>query len=307
MASLVVGPGVMGTSRDACRDLATVLFMSSAAASSPEGAREARRALSASGVRQHANQWRTGGPGGRTSGAWGLVLPVGCGWVATGFRGPFVVGIRPVSVSWGHRGEVPMWLRGAAVLVGLLVVAACGGSGTATDVSADGDVVREAAGDVMVINGCAIEPNAQCAGADLAGANLRGAVLFEANLQRAVLTGAQLANANLVAATLVQANLSGASMSAVELIRADLSGADLTGADLSVADLAEAVLFEANLSDANLSEAELSQVDLGGANLSGVNLSGANLSGASLSGADTTGAVFCETGMPDGSINNSGC
>ncbi|MFY9219087.1 MAG: pentapeptide repeat-containing protein [Candidatus Nanopelagicales bacterium] len=37
------------------------------------------------------------------------------------------------------------------------------------------------------------------------------------------------------------------------------------------------------------------------------NRQNADLSGANLSFADLTGAVFCNTTMPDGSTNNSGC
>ena len=72
---------------------------------------------------------------------------------------------------------------------------------------------------------------------------------------------------------------------------------DLTEAYLSGADLTEAYLFYTNLSAADLSGANLSGADLNEVNLSGVNLEGANL----------TETKFCETKMPNGTINNSGC
>ena len=52
--------------------------------------------------------------------------------------------------------------------------------------------------------------------------------------------------------------------------------------------------------------------DLGGADLRGADLSGADLRGAvlysaNLRGADLTGAILCQTLMPEGKFNNSGC
>ena len=44
-----------------------------------------------------------------------------------------------------------------------------------------------------------------------------------------------------------------------------------------------------------------------GRNLYGTNLTEANLWGASLTGAYLIGTIFCETKMPDGTLNNSGC
>lgn len=62
----------------------------------------------------------------------------------------------------------------------------------------------------------------------------------------------------------------------------------------------------------------LSRANLRGADLTGVNFTRANLSGSCLVDADFTdatfanstnlyGAIFCNTTMPDGSINDSGC
>jgi hypothetical protein len=126
--------------------------------------------------------------------------------------------------------------------------------------------------DSPVINGCWIEPNADCpfrqmAGVDLSGLDLSGANLFSVNLTGANLTGANLSGANLTSATLTSANLSGTSLSGANLPSANLSGAILTGA----------------------------------------NLTGADLTSANLTGVDVTSAYLCNTMMPDGSYNNSDC
>ena len=77
---------------------------------------------------------------------------------------------------------------------------------------------------------------------------------------------------------------------------------DCSGCDLSESDLAGANLFEADLEWAFLLGANLE-----GANLIGVDLSGADLTDANLKGAKMRGAIFCNTTMPDGTKNNSGC
>ena len=82
-----------------------------------------------------------------------------------------------------------------------------------------------------------------------------------------------------------------------DLTEAYLSGADLVFTNLSGADLSDAYLFYTNLSTA----------DLSGANLSGADLNEVNLSAANLEGANLTETKMCETKMPNGTINNSGC
>ena len=57
----------------------------------------------------------------------------------------------------------------------------------------------------------------------------------------------------------------------------------------------------------DLTGANLNQTILRGAQLEGADLTGANLTGANLTRADLTGTIFCETKMPDGTKNNSGC
>ena len=128
-----------------------------------------------------------------------------------------------------------------------------------------------------VINGCTIQPNTSCPGADLRGAYLPFADLSGADLDRANLMGAALIHANLR-----DANLQRTSLGLAVLGAADLTGADLRGASLT----------KANLADAELTNARLDHVDL---------------TGADMTNADTTGATFCQTRMPDGSVRNDDC
>ncbi len=70
--------------------------------------------------------------------------------------------------------------------------------------------------------------------------------------------------------------------------------------------------------DLDCTRCNLSRANLRGADLSGVDFTRANLSGACLVNADFTdatftnstnlyNAIFCNTTMPDGSVNDSGC
>jgi uncharacterized protein YjbI with pentapeptide repeats len=113
--------------------------------------------------------------------------------------------------------------RVLAVLVAVVacsLLAACGGSGGS-----------------QTVNGCTIEPETSCSGADLANADLEGV-----DLSRADLTSANLDGANLSDADLSEANLSGAS----------IVGADLSGADLTSANLTDATISSANFDGATL-------------------------------------------------------
>jgi hypothetical protein len=124
---------------------------------------------------------------------------------------------------------------------------------------------------------------------NLRGADLRGADLHDAKLDRADLT---------------KADLSGAKMSDANLSRADLHWADLRNADLHGAALSGAYLSGADLREADLRGANLTKADLREANLRGANLRKAVLSEAKLELAD---AKFCNTTMPDGTVNNRDC
>jgi hypothetical protein len=109
------------------------------------------------------------------------------------------------------------------------------------------------------------------------------------------------------------ASLTGSS-SGVNLTAANLSGKNfrksnlLAGATLVMADLSDTTLVETNLAKANLTAANLSRAAMFGANLSGANLTGANFKGATLAKAENISkAIFCDTTMPDGTINNADC
>ena len=74
--------------------------------------------------------------------------------------------------------------------------------------------------------------------------------------------------------------------------KCDLSNSDLTGSYLYKADLRGANLEDADLTDVYLAKADLTE---------------ANLRGAQLAGSLLKDVVFCNTTMPDGTTNNSGC
>jgi hypothetical protein len=98
-------------------------------------------------------------------------------------------------------------------------------------------------------------------------------------------------------------------------------GCDLSGADLTGTDLGDTNMSDADLSGANFTNAQLVGADLRGANLQGANLDGTMMDGVTLFSANLLGAtnwnpaghggypttVFCNTTMPDGQIDNSGC
>jgi hypothetical protein len=105
-----------------------------------------------------------------------------------------------------------MVLFGAAVV---LALTACGGGGTTE------------------VNGCEIEPNTVCQGADLSGADLSGEDLTGANLSRADLTDADLSNANLTEANLAGARIVDANLDDSNLTRTNLEGATILDTDLA--------------------------------------------------------------------------
>ena len=149
--------------------------------------------------------------------------------------------------------------------------------------------------------------------ANLVGATLTNANLERANLERAQMGGAHLAQANLAVANLKGANLARALMWWANLKDANLERTDLPKADLSWARLPKVNLDQANLAGANLKGANLKGANLKDANLKDANLEKTNLTNANLSGANLSGAfgkrssTFCNTTMPDNTINNSGC
>jgi uncharacterized protein YjbI with pentapeptide repeats len=195
-----------------------------------------------------------------------------------------------------------------AVVAALVVVALVGGALLAGNSSLLARLTGRLAG--WAINGCEIEPNTQCPGANLRGVQLHNAHLWGANLRGADLTGANIGNeakdtslagADLSGARLDEAYMRGtglgkANLSNASLIHAILDETDLTGANLTGANLTRAHLFDAYLSDANLTNANLTDAWLLRANLTKANLTGANLTGARLDDA-----IWFRTTLADGS------
>ena len=122
--------------------------------------------------------------------------------------------------------------------------------------------------------------------------------------QRCNLKGADLRDANLVDSNLTGANLTGA----------NLTGANLTGANLQPVRSFMAGFASATSTSVSLRGANLSNARLDGAYLRGIDLTNANLSGASLQemyGYDRRSVrrsnFYCNTTMPDGTVNNTDC
>ena len=148
--------------------------------------------------------------------------------------------------------------------------------------------------------------------AELSDSNFQGAILLDSNFQEAALS-----NSNFQRAELLRANFRSADLSNVNFQRAHLSNSTFQRAILL-----DSNFQGADLSNVNFQGAKLQGINLQKANLSGVNFQGAellqtNLSQANLSGIDFRNArlrehryeeaIFCETIMPDGVKDNSGC
>ncbi len=129
------------------------------------------------------------------------------------------------------------------------------------------DPVPEAVGD------CRIKPGTQCPGADLRGADL-GLIKVGQHPDRRP-------------ARLEGSNLRGADFTDAFLEEVDFTGADLRDAILRGAKMRSSFLFQADLRGADLTNADLSFADDDEALFEG--------------------ATFCNTTMPDASINNGGC
>lgn len=83
----------------------------------------------------------------------------------------------------------------------------------------------------------------------------------------------------------------------------DLEGCDFTGSTA----FQQRDLRGAKLTNVNLTRVDARLADFQGADLGGACIVEANLLGAALDGSDLRNAIFCNTIMPDGTINMSGC
>jgi hypothetical protein len=101
---------------------------------------------------------------------------------------------------------------------------------------------------------------------------------------------------------------SGIDFSGCDFVRSNLSGAYLSSAHLLGAQLFGSILVGTNLAGANLTGANLRFTTLTNANLSFADLTNANfIEAIDFGTADTSFATFCNTTMPNGTINNADC
>jgi hypothetical protein len=108
---------------------------------------------------------------------------------------------------------MPIWIL--LCTAGVLALAACGGGGTEE------------------VNGCKIEPNTVCQGADLSDSDLSGEDLTGANLSGANLTDVDLSDANLTEANLTNARIIDANLDNANLTRTNLEGATIENTALA--------------------------------------------------------------------------
>lgn len=102
-------------------------------------------------------------------------------------------------------------------------------------------------------------------------------------------------------------NFSGADLTSANLSEVVLRGANLSSAKLISVNFKKANLSRVNFTGADLQKANLQQAELDNAIWTNADLSGADLTDATGFGANTSGAKLCQTIMPNGTTNDSGC
>ncbi|HET8807324.1 MAG TPA: pentapeptide repeat-containing protein [Methylophaga sp.] len=127
-------------------------------------------------------------------------------------------------------------------------------------------------------------------------------LLKENQCHHCTLNEAPLADHDLQGADMSESNLKGINLQNSQLQGAWFTHSEMHGANLEGAQLQGALMDYTHLVDANLRNANLD-----GAQMIFSDLSGADLTGASMEGTSVRGIVLCDTTMPDGSIDNSGC
>jgi uncharacterized protein YjbI with pentapeptide repeats len=183
------------------------------------------------------------------------------------------------------------------------------------------------------------ESNDQEKEVDLRKIDLCQSELTKAKLNKVNFSGSKLFHINLSGGELIHAKFCGSRITLINFSKADLTNADFKFTKLSQSNFENAVLKKADfrhaiflngnalknadLRDCNFSGAQLIGTDLRGSDLSNADLSNAELSGSNFEGADLSntnlenargfnkdlhkGLRFCNTTMPDGTINNSSC
>lgn len=116
-------------------------------------------------------------------------------------------------------------------------------------------------------------------------------------LDEAPLNDKDLQGADMSESSMRKANLQNSKLQGVWLTHSEMHEANLEGADLRGALMDYTYLIGANLRNANLDGAQMIFSDL----------TDSDLTGASMEGTAIRGIIFCNTTMPDGKINNSGC
>lgn len=96
-------------------------------------------------------------------------------------------------------------------------------------------------------------------------------------------------------------------LAGVQMSGEDLRGIDFSGADLSNANLDDSNLFRVEMTGANCRGATFRGAYLQYTKLVGADLTHADFTGADMQGTRTREATFCNTTMPDGTINNDDC
>ncbi len=171
---------------------------------------------------------------------------------------------------------------------------------------------------VSTVNGCPIQSNASCPGANLKGqkftlrnADLSGARLMNADFTGSNLNGIDLTGANLTGATFgTGTNLSGAKIDGAILDGATFAGADLTKASLGTSVSMVGTKFNAGTKLVNatvngsISNAEFNGVDLTNAVFSKSQISSTKFVGSTLQGTNFSGAQISCSSFTGGEYDN---
>jgi uncharacterized protein YjbI with pentapeptide repeats len=124
-----------------------------------------------------------------------------------------------------------------------------------------------------VLNGCTLQPEINCSGADLSGSNLTNVLPYQSTLIAFKIDSANAEGLSMSFSDARRLQTRGTMLIGAGATRSNLKGAQLSGAELSFAAIALADLTGADLSGANLGFGDVSGFDMTRANLAGVNIS----------------------------------